>query len=405
VAFCEHGALLSWLATNGSQSSRRTLYTMALDVSNGMSYLESLGIVHRDMAARNVLVSSDLSCKVSDFGLSRVSDDGTTQVDAKDQVAIRWAAPEAFTDRKYSSKSDVWSYGVVLYEIFTFGRKPYEDWKNRRVIEEIKVGNRMERSPLCPEEIYELMLSTWHADPEQRPTFRMLSTSLNALMLALEEKPQEVGTNKLIAQFNAVKDRIQTSSANYEADYGGSMHASTMYASVKGRHRSQKSRREANNTNSICASPSTLKKSANNKQSIHGKASPAVSPAPIRPAAAMKASAKGKAPQRMPTYLDLIGCNGNVITATDKVTTPSVFGSNGTGVPAAGNDNPAFPIILPSPIETPFRIGLISPFFDLEFQLQGLIKFKTLSRQFFSSSELIIINCSRINRKFSLCSG
>jgi serine/threonine protein kinase len=342
VAFCEHGSLLSWLSENGSQSSQRTLYTMALDVSRGMSYLETLNIVHRDLAARNVLVSSDLSCKVSDFGLSRVSDDGTTKVASKDQVAIRWVAPEAFTDRKYSSKSDVWSYGVVLYEIFTFGKKPYENWKNRRVIEEIKVGNRMERSPLCPEEIYELMISTWHADPSQRPSFNSLSESIDWLMQTLTEQPQEVVTNKLISQFNAVKDRAMMISANCYEKFGASTYAGSVHSNSRNLHLSRKSRQEttkgkstsrfAKNLQSVnlkslkdktpnCSSADSSEVSKSNFIAPGSKyqSSPSlrITPNSVRNSPAKLAS-KGKI-TRTPTYLDLLGANDNVIGVDDKI--------------------------------------------------------------------------------------
>ena len=144
LQFCEHGSLLSWITENGPIASMRTLINMCLDTASGMAYLELIGVVHRDLAARNVLVSSDMSCKISDFGLSQHSNDGAVKTDGKDQVAVRWAAPEAIADHRFTNKSDVWSFGVTLYEIFSYGAKPYDAWSNRRMLEEVRKGYRLE---------------------------------------------------------------------------------------------------------------------------------------------------------------------------------------------------------------------------------------------------------------------
>jgi serine/threonine protein kinase len=222
VPFCEHGSLLSWLIEFAKKSGTLTMLNMCVDAAAGMAYLETLGIVHRDLAARNVLVSSDLSCKVSDFGLSRATDsDGAAKTGAKDQVAIRWAAPEAIAERKYTCKSDVWSYGILLHEVFTFGTKPYDGWTNKRVLEELRKGFRLPKPLVCSVPIYDIMMRTWHADPNERPSFAEIYEEIRRIALNTQgtERDGSISTNKLVEKFNAKKREIMNSSA--EEDYKG----------------------------------------------------------------------------------------------------------------------------------------------------------------------------------------
>jgi serine/threonine protein kinase len=219
--YCEHGSLLSWIIENGSRAGMQTIINMCVDTASGMAYLSGIGIVHRDLAARNVLVASDLSCKVSDFGFARQTDEeGTLETSAKDQVAIRWAAPEAISERKYTTKSDVWSFGILLYEVYSFGKKPYEGWSNKRVLDELRGGFRLEKPMLCPPEVYELMVQTWHAVPDERPDFDMLRMELFSISSNTVDNARHssVGKNKLIDRFNAKKDALRTTSANSEND-------------------------------------------------------------------------------------------------------------------------------------------------------------------------------------------
>uniref|UniRef100_A0A8C3ADK4 receptor protein-tyrosine kinase n=1 Tax=Cyclopterus lumpus TaxID=8103 RepID=A0A8C3ADK4_CYCLU len=150
-------------------------------IAAGMTYLSDLGYIHRDLAARNILVNSNLVCKVSDFGLSRVLEDDpdaayTTSQGGK--IPIRWTAPEAITYRKFSSSSDVWSYGVVMWEVMSYGERPYWNLTNRDVSE----GYRLPAPMGCPGPMHTLMLDCWQKDRSERPRFCQIVTVLDKLI-------------------------------------------------------------------------------------------------------------------------------------------------------------------------------------------------------------------------------
>ena len=147
-----------------------------VEIATGMEHLEAKGITHRDLAARNVLVSADLTLKISDFGLSRngvyviKNSEGRTR-----HLPIRWMSPEALRDRAFSAKSDVWSFGVLLWEIGTLGSFPYSDVRDDNLARYVACENgRLERPDGVPLEIYEIMCSCWAAEPGDRPDFTQL---------------------------------------------------------------------------------------------------------------------------------------------------------------------------------------------------------------------------------------
>ncbi|KAJ8374642.1 hypothetical protein SKAU_G00052220 [Synaphobranchus kaupii] len=173
--FMAKGNLVNFLRTRGRSVIGTTqLLHFALDVCAGMEYLESKKLVHRDLAARNVLVSSDSVAKVSDFGLAKM--DCNTADNAK--VPIKWTAPEALKKQKFSTRSDVWSYGVLLWETFSYGRQPYPKMSLKEVKERVERGYRMEAPEECPPSVYDLMRACWEADPRKRPSFRKLQDKL-----------------------------------------------------------------------------------------------------------------------------------------------------------------------------------------------------------------------------------
>ncbi|XP_078584636.1 fibroblast growth factor receptor-like [Branchiostoma floridae x Branchiostoma japonicum] len=160
--------------------SSRDLTKFAWDVAKGMTFLASKKIIHRDLATRNVLVAADKTCKVSDFGFSREGDayESTTET----RLPIRWMAPESLFHRKYTTKTDVWAFGVLLWEIVTLGATPYPGMSKREVMDGVQQGYRMDKPPHCDKKLYTLMLNCWKADPAQRPEFYKIQRTLNSLM-------------------------------------------------------------------------------------------------------------------------------------------------------------------------------------------------------------------------------
>ncbi|XP_065183652.1 uncharacterized protein LOC135814460 [Sycon ciliatum] len=150
------------------------LLSMCKDVASGMAYLDHKGFIHRDLAARNIMIDPDRVCKVGDFGLARDLDGGNNSyyVSQGGRVPIKWTAPEAIFFRKYSSASDVWSYGILLYEIWSLAAEPYAWWDNKETFEKVKNGYRLSPPAGCPLNMYEMMIQCWHPDPHQRPAFQ-----------------------------------------------------------------------------------------------------------------------------------------------------------------------------------------------------------------------------------------
>ena len=151
---------------------------MSAQVASGMAYLEAQNYIHRDLAARNILVGENLSCKVADFGLARVIQDDEYQAREGAKFPIKWTAPEAALYNKFTTKSDVWSFGVLLSEFITYGRIPYPGMNNAEVLAQVERGYRMPQPANCPSELYEIMLECWKDDAQSRPTFDSLQWRL-----------------------------------------------------------------------------------------------------------------------------------------------------------------------------------------------------------------------------------
>ncbi|MGH0142723.1 UNVERIFIED_CONTAM: hypothetical protein FKN15_037144 [Acipenser sinensis] len=149
------------------------LVGMLRGIAAGMRYLSDMGYVHRDLAARNILVNSNLVCKVSDFGLSRVIEDDHEAVYSTTggKIPVRWTAPEAIQYRKFTSASDVWSYGIVMWEVMSYGERPYWDMSNQDVIKAIEEGYRLPAPMDCPPGLHQLMLDCWQKERGERPKF------------------------------------------------------------------------------------------------------------------------------------------------------------------------------------------------------------------------------------------
>ncbi|CAH0723870.1 unnamed protein product, partial [Brenthis ino] len=172
------GSLLTFLRTRSSNLSSRTLLAMCRDAAAGMRYLESKNCIHRDLAARNCLVGDDNIVKISDFGMSREEEEYIVSGGMK-QIPIKWTAPEALNFGKYTSLCDVWSYGVLMWEIFSKGDTPYAGMSNSRAREKIDNGYRMPAPDGCAEDVYALMLRCWEYEPDKRPHFHQIYTIID----------------------------------------------------------------------------------------------------------------------------------------------------------------------------------------------------------------------------------
>ncbi|KAL6119562.1 ptk6 [Pungitius sinensis] len=174
------GSLLSFLrGPEGRSQDIGSLIDMGAQVADGMSYLEEKNSIHRDLAARNVLVGEDYICKVADFGLARVIKEPFYITEDK-KIPYKWSAPEAISHGMFSNKSDVWSFGILLYEILTFGGVPYPAFNNQETYQQVTDGFRMPAPAKCPESLYKIMLSCWSAEPSDRPNFVTLKVKLDS---------------------------------------------------------------------------------------------------------------------------------------------------------------------------------------------------------------------------------
>ncbi|XP_043826471.1 ephrin type-A receptor 5 isoform X10 [Dromiciops gliroides] len=182
--YMENGSLDTFLKKNDGQFTVIQLVGMLRGIASGMKYLSDMGYVHRDLAARNILINSNLVCKVSDFGLSRVLEDDpeAAYTTRGGKIPIRWTAPEAIAFRKFTSASDVWSYGIVMWEVVSYGERPYWEMTNQDVIKAVEEGYRLPSPMDCPAALYQLMLDCWQKDRNSRPKFDEIVSMLDKLI-------------------------------------------------------------------------------------------------------------------------------------------------------------------------------------------------------------------------------
>ncbi|EDL37948.1 Eph receptor A5, isoform CRA_a [Mus musculus] len=182
--YMENGSLDTFLKKNDGQFTVIQLVGMLRGIAAGMKYLSDMGYVHRDLAARNILINSNLVCKVSDFGLSRVLEDDpeAAYTTRGGKIPIRWTAPEAIAFRKFTSSSDVWSYGIVMWEVVSYGERPYWEMTNQDVIKAVEEGYRLPSPMDCPAALYQLMLDCWQKDRNSRPKFDEIVNMLDKLI-------------------------------------------------------------------------------------------------------------------------------------------------------------------------------------------------------------------------------
>jgi len=183
--YLSHGSLDVLLRAEKTNISHLDLLALAKDAANGMSFLEKKRILHRDLAARNVLVTTrdgKYHAKIADFGLTRALGNDKDYYSASDpRIAVKWSAVEVIGSRKFSTASDVWSFGVTLWEMYSYGGIPYPGLSNVQCMDQVNSGYRMPPPPNCPEEISSIIMLCWKDDPKKRPSFAAITRALESL--------------------------------------------------------------------------------------------------------------------------------------------------------------------------------------------------------------------------------
>ncbi|XP_041103507.1 tyrosine-protein kinase Lyn-like isoform X2 [Polyodon spathula] len=190
--FMANGSLLDFLKSEeGNKLLLPKLIDFSAQIAEGMAYIEKKNYIHRDLRAANVLVSESLLCKIADFGLARVIEDDQYTAREGAKFPIKWTAPEAINYGSFTIKSDMWSFGILLYEIVTHGKNPYPGMSNADVMSSVQRGFRMGCPDKCPQELYDIMTSCWKSKPEDRPTFDYLQSVLDDFYTATEGQYQQ----------------------------------------------------------------------------------------------------------------------------------------------------------------------------------------------------------------------
>ncbi|XP_028986741.1 receptor tyrosine-protein kinase erbB-4-like isoform X2 [Betta splendens] len=171
-----HGCLLDYVHEHKDNIGSQLLLNWCVQIAKGMMYLEERRLVHRDLAARNVLVKSSNHIKITDFGLARLLDADEKEYNADGgKMPIKWMALECIHYRKFTHQSDVWSYGVTIWELMTFGGKPYDGIPTREIPDILEKGERLPQPPICTIDVYMVMVKCWMIDADSRPKFKELA--------------------------------------------------------------------------------------------------------------------------------------------------------------------------------------------------------------------------------------
>jgi len=179
--FMEHTSLDEFLRVHRREINQNQQLKMMVDVSAGMKYLVDQGFVHRDLAAKNIQCNAQLKCKIADFSLARKLSESFVPHQVG-RCLYKWSAPEAISQRRFSEASDVWSFGVVAWEIQNFGESPYWEMNDEEVIRKIESGYRLPCTSGCPPQVHQLMLDCWKAAPNERAPFNLILKTLSSFV-------------------------------------------------------------------------------------------------------------------------------------------------------------------------------------------------------------------------------
>ncbi|XP_054159075.1 hepatocyte growth factor receptor-like [Oppia nitens] len=194
LPFMANGDLLTYIRNDSISPTVRLLLMFAIDAAKGMAYLSEHHFVHRDLAARNCVVDDKQLIKIADFGLSRdlFNKDYYRSNNQKCKLPVKWMSPESLEKGIYDSKTDVWSYGVLVWELLTRGLTPYPNVSNWEIANYLKHGYRLPKPPNCPQIVYtNVLMRCWSDDPLLRPTFVELVVSFERIIEILVNNSQE----------------------------------------------------------------------------------------------------------------------------------------------------------------------------------------------------------------------
>jgi epidermal growth factor receptor len=176
------GNLLGYVRKHRDKIDSKTMMNWFVQIAQGMTYLEGRRLVHRDLAARNVLVHTPTSVRIADFGMTKLLKHDTLAYKSADgKVAVRWLAPECMYHKVFTSKSDVWAFGVTVWEVLTYGSIPYSKIKSRDIPQLVTAGEKLPMPKICSLELYTELLLCWNLNPELRPPFSALKNRLTEM--------------------------------------------------------------------------------------------------------------------------------------------------------------------------------------------------------------------------------
>ncbi|KAI1294773.1 Hepatocyte growth factor receptor [Halotydeus destructor] len=203
IPFMPNGDLLKYIRDEHNQPNILQLLTFGIEIAKGMEYLSNQKFVHRDLAARNCILDQHLRIKVADFGLSRdVYEREYYKSEKKTELPVKWMAPESMEKNSYNMKTDVWSYGVTIWEVITRGEFPYHLVANWQMLQYLKEDFRLQQPEYCPDPLYDIMLQCWSMNPDDRPTFSELVTKVQDVVMQLKDEAKQRRVSRNITYVN-----------------------------------------------------------------------------------------------------------------------------------------------------------------------------------------------------------